>query len=466
VLSRSWLSSVVSTAVLVVAVSVAGCAGSRGGASEPAVRVPVIVDTDLSSDDLIAIAVVARDPHMQLRAVTVSGTGLVTCPAGARLASDLLGGLGRGGVPVACGASVPVTLNGVLPSGWRTAADGMFGLEFPRNPVAPSGTAVSLLRREIGAGPPPTVVELAPMTNLAQALQGQPALAHRIHMIVAMGGALTVPGNAPGDPAAETNIWLDPGAADSVLRSGARVLLVPLDATNRVPVTSSVSGVLRRYHWETPAATIAWDTLLATTMDRGGSYFWDPLTALAVTDPALLRTAGRRVAVLTHGRTILSTSGAAVRVATGADRRAFERALLGTLLGGRPYAASATHADATITYTGTRCRYTGVRRIVTRTVVVDTENRSSRPFTWIAGRLDPGHSFAELARWALDPRHAGTAPPWFVFDASGDTPPHSGMTWQAYLPTGSSGTTIVGCGTPSPPRAWLLARIAVFASGP
>jgi hypothetical protein len=38
------------------------------------------------------------------------------------------------------------------------------------------------------------------------------------------------------------------------------------------------------------------------------------------------------------------------------------------------------------------------------------------------------------------------------------------MTWQGHLPTGTSGTTIVACGTASPPQAWLVARIAVFAS--
>jgi inosine-uridine nucleoside N-ribohydrolase len=430
-----------------------------------AARAGVRPHTDLSSDDLIAVAALASDRHVRLEAVSVSGTGLVTCPAGGRLAADLLSALGRSDVPVACGRPLPLRLSHILPSDWRAAADHMFGLELPASPVAPQGTAVSLLHRAIGDGPrPPTIVELAPMTNLAELLQQNPELAQRIGRVVAMGGAFSTPGNAPGDAAAETNVWLDPAAADIVLRSGVPKTLVPLDATNDVPVTSTVSEVLRRYHVERPAATVVWDLILATGMDRGGQYFWDPLTALAVTHPALIQTATQRVAVTTAGGTIASPTGREIDVALAANRTAFEHTLLGTLLAGHRYVQPPAHADAGVTYSGTGCRYRGVRRIVAGPITVDTVNRSPRPFTWIAGRLDPGLSFQQLARWALDPRHAGAMPPWFTLDASGDTPPHSQMSWQAELPAGATGGTILACGIATPPRAWLLATIAVFVS--
>ena len=453
----------------VVAVVLVGCAGVRSSqpAQAPAAasRTPVIVDTDLSSDDLIAIVALAGDPHVRLEAVSVSGTGLVTCPAGARLAADLLSALGRSDVPVACGRRLPLRLSHLLPMDWRAAATHMFGLELPASSVPPRSSAVSLLRGVIGdAGSPPTIVELAPMTNLAELLRQSPDLARRIHRVVAMAGAFSTPGNAPGDATAETNVWLDPTAADVVLRSGVPLTLVPLDATNDVPVTASVSGVLKRYHFETPRATIVWDLILATGMDRGGQYFWDPLTALAVTHPKLIQTAARRVAVTTSGRTVVSPTGREVGMALGANRAAFEHALLSTLLSGRPYVKSAAHADASITYSGTDCRYRGVHSAVAGPIRVDSVNRSPQPFTWIAGRLDPGRPFRDLARWALDPSHAGALPPWFKLDASGETPPHSQMSWQADLPAGATGTTILACGTATPPRAWLVAKLSVFVS--
>jgi inosine-uridine nucleoside N-ribohydrolase len=456
--------TLIAAAIALVATAV-GCGGSRAAAP-----VPLIVDTDLSSDDLIALAAVARDPGIRLQAVTVSGTGLVECPGGARLASSLLSALGERDVPVACGRTLPLSLLHVLPADWRTAADHMFGVDLPPG-ATPTRSAVSLLQRTIEkANRPPTVLELAPMTNLAELLRRRPGLADEIREIVAMGGTIAVPGNAPEDKAAETNIWLDPAAAKIVLESGVRLTLVPLDATNDVPVTASVAQTLERYHFEAPAATIVWDLISGTAMDRGGQYFWDPLAALAVTHRELVRTSPMRLAVSTRGiasgRTVRAVEGTSVRVATHADRAAFERVLLDTLLDGHAYTAAPQRADATVTYTGGTCSYSGVHSVVTGQLTVDTINRSSRPFTWVAGRLAAGHTFAELVRYVLDPRHSGASPRWFAFDASGETPPHSTMTWRPYFPTGTTGTTIVGCGTASPPQAWLLARVAVFGNAP
>lgn len=54
---------------------VAGCGGTRSA------RVPVVVDTDLSTDDAIALLYLLESPRVDVRAVTVPGTGLVHCPA-------------------------------------------------------------------------------------------------------------------------------------------------------------------------------------------------------------------------------------------------------------------------------------------------------------------------------------------------------------------------------------------------
>lgn len=38
---------------------------------------PIVVDTDLAADDILAIMVLLRDPAIDVRAITVSGTGEV-----------------------------------------------------------------------------------------------------------------------------------------------------------------------------------------------------------------------------------------------------------------------------------------------------------------------------------------------------------------------------------------------------
>src|SRR5207302_1762262 len=92
---------------------------------------------------------------------------------------------------------------------------------------------------------PVTVLATGPLSNLATALRDDGRLAARIAGLYQMGGAISVPGNLFGsaltgfDNTQEMNMWLDPAAARSVFHAlGPDVThLVPLDATNSVPIT-------------------------------------------------------------------------------------------------------------------------------------------------------------------------------------------------------------------------------------
>ena len=279
----------------------------------------MIVDTDLSSDDAIALLYLAADPHVDLRAVTVAGTGLVDCPQGARNALDLLALAGRTDVPVACGSGKPLAGSNTVPEGWRQAADALFGLTLPTAPGTANSDAVTLLGRAIDKAQKPTIVELTPMTNLAAAFRSRPALATKVRRIVAMAGAISVPGNAPDHPTAETNAWIDPLALQIVTNSGAPLTLVPLNATNHVPVTTFFAQALKRYHYATPEATAVWDLVQATGMDHGGSYFWDPLAAAVAVDPSLVHSTAKHLNVdPSTGRTSASP-GHTTEIATSAE---------------------------------------------------------------------------------------------------------------------------------------------------
>ena len=73
------------------------------------------------------------------------------------------------------------------------------------------------------------------VTNIATALQQAPDIADRIAEIVLMGGAYFEVGNTT--PAAEFNIYVDPEAADIVLKSGVDVVMMPLDVTHKALTT-------------------------------------------------------------------------------------------------------------------------------------------------------------------------------------------------------------------------------------
>jgi pyrimidine-specific ribonucleoside hydrolase len=442
------------TVGLVVALAASGCGEGR---------LPLVVDTDLSSDDVVALLYLAQNREVDLRAVTVSGTGLVHCPDGARIALDLLAVAGRTDVPVACGAGNPLEGFNAVPTDWRRAADNLFGVTLPPARRDPEPDAVELLRAAIEDAPhEPTVLELAPMTNLAALVRAHPEL--DLGHVVAMGGAVEVPGNAPGRPRAETNAWLDGAAARAVLHSGAAVTLVPLDATNQVPSTPFQEQALRRYHYATPAATVASEVMAATGMGSGGTYHWDPLAAVAAARPGLVRTARRRTDVTPEGRTIAAADGAAVEVVTSVDRAGFERELLSTLLGGSSFAVPPHRVQGTVTLDERGCRYRGATRLTAGEVLIDTVNRSSAPFQFIAGRLDASHTLGDLERFAETVTADTEAPSWFTPDEVGWTPPHSDMTWRANLPAGTTGETVLACATTAPPRAWVVTSLPVFAA--
>ena len=91
------------------ALAVAGCAGDGLHGEPPPSRLPVVVDTDAGLDDAIALLYLATSPEVDLRTVTVTGTGLAHCFPGARNVVGLLELAGSGEVPVSCGPEQPIS---------------------------------------------------------------------------------------------------------------------------------------------------------------------------------------------------------------------------------------------------------------------------------------------------------------------------------------------------------------------
>ena len=63
--------------------------------------VPVVIDSDMITDDWMATLFVLNDPHFAVKAITVSATGFAAdCAAGVRSALGLLALTNYGDVPV------------------------------------------------------------------------------------------------------------------------------------------------------------------------------------------------------------------------------------------------------------------------------------------------------------------------------------------------------------------------------
>jgi pyrimidine-specific ribonucleoside hydrolase len=428
--------------IVLAGLVVAGCGGHGAPHRAAAPRTPVVVDTDMSTDDVLALLYLLGRRDVDVLAVAVSGTGLADCPAGARNARALLAVAGRPDLPVGCGGADPLVGANAFPPDWRERADELFGLDLPPAQRAASRSALDVLRAGLESSDyRATVLVLGPMTDLAQLLRAHPAVRSRIGAIVAMGGAVGVPGNVgAGHERSEWNLWIDPVAAREVLRSGLPTTLVGLDATNDVPATVYPWLALRRYHYAGAPATVAWDLMTASGMYTGGQYFWDPLAATAIARPDVLDFAHKRIDVVTAGtdagRAIESAGGVPVRVAVGADRPAFERQFVQALVRGAPFAIPETVPRAVVRCRDSGCSYSGPRRTEPGQGGFETVNDGARSFTYVLGRLSEGRAVADLRRHvrALGGR-AWRPPVWFSTQSRGETPPHSTMTWMVTMAT-------------------------------
>lgn len=191
----------------------------------------LLIDTDPGIDDALALILALRSPEVNVRGITTVH-GNVPVEQGTRNAMRVLDLAGRGDVPVASGAAVPL-LRELRTAELVHGSDGLADLvtaEVDADPQPVAGPEF-LVRTVTEAPEPPTIVTLGPLTNLAIALAFAPHLAERIAQVVVMGGAVRSEGNAT--PAAEFNILCDPEAAAIVLRSGVPLTLVPLDVTMR-----------------------------------------------------------------------------------------------------------------------------------------------------------------------------------------------------------------------------------------
>jgi len=320
----------------------------QGAAPAPTPRPPaagdaqrVVVDTDMSTDDLMAIAMLIGSPAVEVTAITITGA-FVRCPGGADVMLGVLASLGADDIPVACGATGPLVGSRAFPAEWRDLADSAWGV--PRAPTTArpaDGGGVALMRTAIEGGAS-TVVVLGPHTNLATLLRASPDLVQRIDRVLTMGGAVDVAGNVYTEgvqpPVAEWNIYVDPVAAAEVLASGLPVVMVGLDATNEVPVTRVFVERLRREGSGTAVDLMAGMLERNRLVDAFDSYFWDQLAVAVLLDPAVVTTAtvGLRVVAADgpdSGRTVRDPGGAPVSVALGADRARLETLMIESLSG-------------------------------------------------------------------------------------------------------------------------------------
>lgn len=329
------------TVTLSTILLVAGC-GSQSLTPDPSLiqiqtPKPIILDADMGLDDMLAILYLASHPNVDIRAITVAGTGLAHCDAGVSNALGLVELSDQKDVPVACGRETPLEGNHVFPADWRQGADDASGVELSHAGKPSLLSAPELIVDVLqSANDRISIVAVGPLTNIAEALQTAPEIDAKIEAIYIMGGAVKTDGNVGisgvgiQNQYAEWNIYIDPVAANIVFDSGIPIILVSLDATDDVPVTRNFYKTLDKNR-NTPSANLAYELLTANLdfIDSGGFQFWDPLAASVFTDQSIVSLEEIRLVVITaegpeSGHTRPDPNGATIKVAMSSDRNKFE----------------------------------------------------------------------------------------------------------------------------------------------
>jgi len=262
----------------------------------------VIFDTDTASDDTIALLLSLE--FFDLKGVTVVA-GNVKYENEINNALFTLEYFGYSHVPVFLGASRPI--RGI----WRTVEEvhgekGMGRLDIPKPSKKPenifaSDAIIELSKKYNGEL---EILAVSPLTNLALAYLKDPSIVKRIKKVWIMGGAFTR-GNTT--EIAEFNFWVDPEAAEIVLKSGFDITIIPWEiaeeaatitddewsrissmGTNRSNFFIKVNEVLREYSKSTGSK---------------GSVHPDSLTvAIAYDNSIILESVEKRVDVEVCGK--------------------------------------------------------------------------------------------------------------------------------------------------------------------
>jgi len=195
---------------------------------------PIIIDCDPGQDDAVALLLAFASPEeLDVLGITTVGGNvpLDLTQRNARMMCDIAG---KQSTPVYAGCAQPLVrpLKTAEKIHGTTGINGLDVFE-PKTPLQPEHGVDFIIETLMAADEASvTLVPIGPLTNIATAINTEPAILSRVERIVLMGGAMREGGNRT--PSAEFNILVDPQAADIVFRCGRPITAMGLDVTHQV----------------------------------------------------------------------------------------------------------------------------------------------------------------------------------------------------------------------------------------
>lgn len=274
----------------------------------------VIYDTDLAMDDWFALIYLLKSEKFDVLGVTVPGNGEANCQFIEPIVLQLLEiSEVQQSVPAKCGMTQALDGYFTFPKDWRHGVNTFHGkvsyseeeyqarLQLPYDDFE----ARDFIIEQLESNQSVEMIAVGPLSNIAAVILKRPDLIKKISRLWIMGGNVAVEGNIGNNPypaidhlnnsAAEWNIWTDIEAARIVFESDLEITLVPLDATNSVPISQNFVDRYKLAARESKSLAgqfISWNydlPFIKSWLEQERFYFWDTLAVGIAMDSTLCK---------------------------------------------------------------------------------------------------------------------------------------------------------------------------------
>lgn len=200
----------------------------------------IIIDCDPGIDDSLALSLAINSPEYDILGITLV-SGNVEAKLCYKNALKILN-VEQTSIPIYIGAEVPLVRE-LVTAKETHGEDGLGNSNLFYDYVDPNKkNAVDFILESLKKEKNVKIFALGPLTNIALALKKDKD-AFKDAEIICMGGAFRTHGNS--SPIAEFNFWVDPDAADYVIKNfPGKVKLIPLDVTREFVLTPNIISFL------------------------------------------------------------------------------------------------------------------------------------------------------------------------------------------------------------------------------
>jgi len=256
-------------------------------------QINLIFDHDGGVDDLLSLMLILSMPSINLLGVTITPAD---CYADDAVTSTLklLALYGKTNIPVSVGNQYGPN---AFPAAFRAqprachAFPTLLRIKENRQQITDTPAHEWIIEQLNNTDDQITLLLTGPASNLTKSLSEKPAIKTMIEKVIWMGGAIDVRGNVAmhdHNGSAEWNAYWDPDATCQLIKAELPLVLLPLDASNALPVNWDFLKKLAAVN--TPITDLAgqfWAVTVTAIPSYEFTYFmWDILaTALLSISP-------------------------------------------------------------------------------------------------------------------------------------------------------------------------------------